>query len=162
MKHTVILRNGVQVPALGLGTWFLGEKKGCQRAGTGKFKSRNFSRNDADRYSGDVWKWKGRKAGKRSNCRKQAGKSLSGFQSSSQSCRKASAGAGIDESLKRMGVEYLDLYLYHWRGNYPLEETVAELDRVKKAGKIKEWAFPTLILMIWKNCGRSRKAETAW
>ena len=34
--------------------------------------------------------------------------------------------------MKRMGVEYLDLYLYHWRGNYPLEETVAELDRVKK------------------------------
>ena len=30
MKHTVILRNGVQVPALGLGTWFLGENKAAR------------------------------------------------------------------------------------------------------------------------------------
>ena len=45
----------------------------------------------------------------------------------------------LDDSMKRMGVEYLDLYLYHWRGNYPLEETVVELERVKKAGKIREW-----------------------
>ena len=31
----------------------------------------------------------------------------------------------LDNSLMRMGVEQLDLYLYHWRGSYPLEETVA-------------------------------------
>ena len=43
--------------------------------------------------------------------------------------------------MKRMGVEYLDLYLYHWRGNYPLEETVAELDRVKKQERSKNGAF---------------------
>lgn len=30
MKHTVTLRNGVQVPALGLGTWFLGENKAAR------------------------------------------------------------------------------------------------------------------------------------
>ena len=30
MKHTVTLRNGVQVPALGLGTWFLGENKSAR------------------------------------------------------------------------------------------------------------------------------------
>lgn len=35
MKHTVTLRNGVQVPALGLGTWFLGEIKQQER---GKWK----------------------------------------------------------------------------------------------------------------------------
>ena len=45
----------------------------------------------------------------------------------------------LDNTLMRMGVEQLDLYLYHWRGSYPLEETVAEFERVKKAGKIKEW-----------------------
>ena len=30
MKHTVTLRNGVQVPAIGLGTWFLGENKAAR------------------------------------------------------------------------------------------------------------------------------------
>ena len=30
MKHMVTLRNGIQVPALGLGTWFLGEKKAAR------------------------------------------------------------------------------------------------------------------------------------
>lgn len=28
-------------------------------------------------------------------------------------------------SLERMGTDYLDLYLLHWRGGIPLEETVA-------------------------------------
>lgn len=45
----------------------------------------------------------------------------------------------LDQSLAAVGTDYFDLYLLHWRGGIPLAETVNELERVKKAGKIKAW-----------------------
>lgn len=45
----------------------------------------------------------------------------------------------LENSLTRLGVDYLDLYLLHWRGSIALEETVAALEGCVKAGKIKGW-----------------------
>lgn len=45
----------------------------------------------------------------------------------------------LDASLKRLNTDYLDLYLYHWRGDYPLEETVDKLEEMVKKGKILRW-----------------------
>lgn len=45
----------------------------------------------------------------------------------------------LDRSLRNVGTDYFDLYLLHWRGQVPLAETVAELERVKQAGKIRAW-----------------------
>ncbi|GEO74222.1 aldo keto reductase [Levilactobacillus namurensis DSM 19117] len=47
--------------------------------------------------------------------------------------------ASLEASLQRLGTDYLDLYLYHWRGTVPLAETVAELERLQSTGKIKAW-----------------------
>lgn len=47
----------------------------------------------------------------------------------------------LDASLKRLGVDEVDLYLYHWRGATPLSETVAELQRLTEAGKTKAWGI---------------------
>lgn len=47
--------------------------------------------------------------------------------------------AHLDASLKRLGTDYVDLYLYHWRGGIPLSETVDELQRLTTTGKIKAW-----------------------
>jgi diketogulonate reductase-like aldo/keto reductase len=52
---------------------------------------------------------------------------------------KAKLEHSLDQSLKAVGTDYFDLYLLHWRGSIPLAETVNELERVKKAGKIKAW-----------------------
>lgn len=44
-----------------------------------------------------------------------------------------------ERSLKRLQTETLDCYLLHWRGSYPLEETVAAFDQLIAAGKIRSW-----------------------
>lgn len=46
----------------------------------------------------------------------------------------------IDESLERLGTDYLDLYFVHlWDGQTPVEETVETMNSLIKAGKIRHW-----------------------
>jgi diketogulonate reductase-like aldo/keto reductase len=47
--------------------------------------------------------------------------------------------AACDRSLKRLRTDRLDCYLLHWRGSYPLQETVAAFDELVRAGKIRSW-----------------------
>lgn len=42
-------------------------------------------------------------------------------------------------SLKRLGTDYLDLYLLHWKSDYPLAETVKGLQDLQRAGLIRHW-----------------------
>ncbi|MGK9065285.1 aldo/keto reductase [Stutzerimonas chloritidismutans] len=44
-----------------------------------------------------------------------------------------------ERSLRRLGTDCLDLYLLHWRGQYPLAETVEAFGRLKADGKIRRW-----------------------
>jgi diketogulonate reductase-like aldo/keto reductase len=44
-----------------------------------------------------------------------------------------------ERSLKRLKTDRLDCYLLHWRGSYPLSETVAAFEELKSAGKILSW-----------------------
>jgi diketogulonate reductase-like aldo/keto reductase len=44
-----------------------------------------------------------------------------------------------ERSLKRLKTDRLDCYLLHWRGSYPLSETVAAFDELVSAGKIRAW-----------------------
>lgn len=44
-----------------------------------------------------------------------------------------------DASLKRLGVEIIDLYLLHWPGRHPLAATIAAFENLKVAGKIRHW-----------------------
>ena len=52
---------------------------------------------------------------------------------------RGSLSRACDASLARLGIERLDLYLYHWRGSVPLAETVAALGELVAAGKIASW-----------------------
>jgi diketogulonate reductase-like aldo/keto reductase len=44
-----------------------------------------------------------------------------------------------ERSLRRLKTDWLDCYLLHWRGSYPLEETVAAFEQLVAAGKIRSW-----------------------
>ena len=44
-----------------------------------------------------------------------------------------------EATLKRLRVETIDLYLLHWRGRYPLRETVEAFGRLFEQGKIRAW-----------------------
>jgi diketogulonate reductase-like aldo/keto reductase len=44
-----------------------------------------------------------------------------------------------ERSLARLKTDRLDCYLLHWRGAYPLAETVAAFEELVSAGKIRNW-----------------------
>jgi diketogulonate reductase-like aldo/keto reductase len=47
--------------------------------------------------------------------------------------------SACEKSLARLQTDRLDVYLLHWRGNVPLEETVAAFEVLVRAGKIVSW-----------------------
>lgn len=66
-----------------------------------------------------------------------------------------------ENSLKRLGTDYLDLYLLHWRGAVPLEETIEGMEMLREEGKIKRWGVSNFdtedMIELWnlpngKNC----------
>jgi len=44
-----------------------------------------------------------------------------------------------ERSLKRLRIEVIDLYLLHWRGDVPLTETVETFEKLRSTGKIRYW-----------------------
>ena len=47
--------------------------------------------------------------------------------------------AACHRSLRRLGTDRLDLYLLHWRGSVPLQETLAGFQSLVEAGAIRHW-----------------------
>jgi diketogulonate reductase-like aldo/keto reductase len=56
----------------------------------------------------------------------------------SNASRKGAVQA-CERSLKRLKTDRLDCYLLHWRGSYPLEDTVAAFEQLVNDGKIRSW-----------------------
>ena len=52
--------------------------------------------------------------------------------------------AACERSLKRLGVYCLDLYLLHWRGSVPLQETIEGFETLQAQGKIRHWGVSNL------------------
>lgn len=52
--------------------------------------------------------------------------------------------AACERSLGRLRTDRIDLYLLHWRGQYPLDETVSGFERLKSDGKIEHWGVSNL------------------
>ena len=52
--------------------------------------------------------------------------------------------AACEASLKRLKTDRIDLYLLHWRGRHPLADTVAAMEELRAAGKIRHWGVSNL------------------
>ncbi len=44
-----------------------------------------------------------------------------------------------EQSLQRLRTDRIDLYLLHWHGNVPLQETLDAFEALRQAGKIRYW-----------------------
>jgi diketogulonate reductase-like aldo/keto reductase len=47
--------------------------------------------------------------------------------------------SACEASLRRLKTDHLDLYLLHWRGTVPLDETLEAFDALERQGKIRYW-----------------------
>jgi diketogulonate reductase-like aldo/keto reductase len=47
--------------------------------------------------------------------------------------------AACERSLARLSIERIDVYLLHWRGRHPLAETVRAFEKLRAGGKIGAW-----------------------
>ena len=68
-----------------------------------------------------------------------------------------------DRSLQRLGVPFIDLYLLHWRGSVPLQETVNAFNFLISAGKIRHFGvsnFDLNDMREWYGCESSRELAT--
>ena len=140
---TVRLPSGENVPALGLGTWMMGDDSG-RRADEMAALRRGL---DLGMTLIDTAEMYGEGASERLVGEAIAGRRDEVFLVSKVYPHNASREgtvAACERSLKRLGTDRLDLYLLHWRGKYSLAETVAAFEGLKSAGKIRHWGVSNL------------------
>src|SRR6202045_4261416 len=56
-----------------------------------------------------------------------------------QNASRAGTIQACEKSLKRLRTDRLDCYLLHWRGPYPLDDTIAAFEILRGEGKILSW-----------------------
>lgn len=135
----ITLKNGIKVPRFGLGTWFLGEKRQAREQELQALRAGL----DAGITLIDTAEMYGN-----GQSEELIGEAIRGYQREKlflvSKVYPHNAGRGkifksLDNTLKRLGTDYLDLYLLHWRGSVPLEETVSCMEELVKKGKIRSW-----------------------
>ncbi|CDZ25711.1 aldo/keto reductase [Neorhizobium galegae] len=135
---TVTLPSGISVPALGLGTWMMGED--TRKAG---IEIESLKRGlDLGLTLIDTAEMYGEGGAEKITAQAIAGRRDEVFLVSKVYPWNASRKGVIEaceRSLNRLKTDRLDLYLLHWRGEHPLTETVAGFEELRRAGKIGAW-----------------------
>lgn len=140
---TVALPNGTEVPVLGQGTWYLGDTPSARAEEVRALRTgidAGLTLIDTAEMYGD------------GRSEELVGEAIAGrrdevFLVSKVLPWNATArgtAAALEGSLRRLGTDRLDLYLYHWRGSTPLAESIAALQRLQDEGKILAWGVSNL------------------
>ena len=134
----VTLGNGSRVPALGLGTWGMGERRGS-RADEVKALQLGL---DLGMTLIDTAEMYGEGGAEEVVGEAVAGRRDAVYVVSKvypHNASRSGAIAACERSLRRLDIDTLDLYLLHWRGSIPLAETVEAFEKLKADGKIRAW-----------------------
>jgi diketogulonate reductase-like aldo/keto reductase len=143
--ETAKLPNGEKVPVLGLGTWHMGEKarERKQEIAAVRFAVELGYRliDTAEMYGeGGAEEVIGTALAEVFATRAVRREDL--FIVSKVYPHNASregAIAACERSLRRLGLDHVDLYLLHWRGQHPLSATIDGFEALKAAGRIRHW-----------------------
>ncbi|MBA2374801.1 MAG: aldo/keto reductase [Rubrobacter sp.] len=132
------LPSGEEVPALGQGTWGWGEdasRRGGEVAALRLGLELGMTLVDtAEMYAdGGAEEVVGEAISGRRDEVFLVGKVLPG-NASREGTKEA-----CERSLERLGTDRLDLYLLHWRGRHPLDETMEAFEELVDSGKIRHW-----------------------
>jgi diketogulonate reductase-like aldo/keto reductase len=135
---TLKLPSGVSVPRLGLGTWRMGESARLRNQEIEALKLGI----DLGMTLIDTAEMYGDGGAEQAVAEAVKGRRDEVFVVSKvlpQNASRMGTIAACERSLKRLKTSYLDLYLLHWRGSYPLRETLAGLQALVSDGLIKAW-----------------------
>src|SRR6476646_2550361 len=135
---TVRLADGTKVPALGLGTWRMGESARTRKREVAALRAGI----DAGMTLFDTAEMYGDGRAEEVLAEAIDGRRDDVFVVSKVYPHNAGARSAIaacERSLQRLRTDRLDLYLLHWRGRIPLAETVDAFERLRKDGKIVRW-----------------------
>jgi diketogulonate reductase-like aldo/keto reductase len=141
--RTVTLPGGETVPALGQGTWYMGERS-----------SEALREADALRLgidlgmtlidTAEMYASGGAETVVAEAAMGQRDKLFIVSKVLPSNASRAGTVAACERSLKRLKTDRIDLYLLHWRGGHPLAETLAGFEALKAAGKIRYWGVSNL------------------
>ena len=136
--RTVTLPGDETIPALGLGTWHMGERA--------RDRSREADALRAGIDLGltliDTAEMYGEGGAEEVVAAATAGRRDQVFIVSKvypHNASRAGVAAACERSLRRLKTDRIDLYLLHWRGSVPLAETVGAFETLRAAGKIRHW-----------------------
>ena len=135
---TVQLPDGERVPALGQGTWRMGEKKKAHADEVAALRLGI----DLGMTLMDTAEMYGEGGAEKVVANAIAGQRDRVFVVTKvypHNASRTELPKACERSLKRLRIDAIDLYLLHWRGDVPLVETVAGFEKLRSEGKIRRW-----------------------
>jgi diketogulonate reductase-like aldo/keto reductase len=136
--RTVRLPDGTQVPALGQGTWHMGERGSAAKSEVAALKlgiELGMTLIDTAEMYGNG----GAEEVVAEAAHGQRDKLFIVSKVYPQNASRTGVPQACERSLKRLRTDRIDLYLLHWKGSHPLAETVAAFEKLKSDGKIRHW-----------------------
>jgi diketogulonate reductase-like aldo/keto reductase len=139
----VRLPDGIEVPALGQGTWRLGEGQRTRAEEADALRlgiDLGMTLIDTAEMYGE------------GGSEQVVGEAIRGRRDEvvlvtkvyPHNATRTGTAAACERSLRRLRVECIDIYLLHWMGSAPFTETITAFEKLRTAGKIRAWGVSNL------------------